>query len=121
MTMTIDDKMPSDNMLDDTFAVMAASAVQPSEALLNAIMMDADSVLAVPITPRARAKSSFGAMILDVIGGWPSFSGLAAATVAGLWIGVSPPAAISDISAGYLGSTVEIQLLNDDIFAGLDL
>ncbi len=57
---------------------------------------------------------------LDVIGGWPTFSGLAAATVAGLWIGVAPPAALSDLSAGIWGATIEVPLFESDVFAGVE-
>lgn len=118
MKMTPED----DKMLDATFAQMreGSSDIAPSDGLLDRIMMDADATLAAPVAPRTRAKPSLGAMLLDVIGGWPSFGGLAAATVAGLWIGVSPPDALSDFSAGYLGSTVEVPLFETDLYAGLD-
>ncbi|MCF2869965.1 hypothetical protein L0664_02695 [Octadecabacter sp. G9-8] len=109
-----------DKILDAGFAQMRAQDVVPSEGLLDRIMMDADSVLAANIAPPVRTKQGLGAMVLDVIGGWPSFGGLAAATVAGLWIGVAPPAALADISAGYLGSTVEVPLFDTEILLGLD-
>jgi hypothetical protein len=99
---------------------MREADVMPSEALMDRIMMDADSVLAAPVAPIARPTQGIGAMLLDVIGGWPSFGGLAAATVAGLWIGVAPPDALADLSAGYLGSTVEVPLFEAGIFSGLD-
>jgi len=109
-----------DKMLDTTFAQMRAQDVTPSEGLMDRIMMDADSVLATGTVAQPRAKQSVGALILDVIGGWPSFGGLAAATVAGVWIGVAPPDALADVSAGFLGSTVEVPLFDTEIFAGLD-
>jgi hypothetical protein len=115
MKMTNDDKN-----LEETFAQMRAGDVAPSEGLFDRIMMDADSVLAANVTPISRPKQGFGAMILDVIGGWPSMGGLAAATVAGLWIGVAPPDALTDLSAGYLGSTVQVPLFDTEIFSGLD-
>ena len=109
-----------DKTLDATFAQMRVDDVKPSEGLMDRIMMDADSVLAGGVVATERPKQGLGAMLLDAIGGWPSLSGLAAATVAGVWIGVSPPDALSDLSAGYLGTTVEVSLLGDDIFLGLD-
>ena len=105
-----------DKTLDATFAQMCVDDVMPSEALMDRIMVDADRVLAADIVAPVRPKQGLGAMLLDAIGGWPSLSGLAAATVAGVWIGV----ALSDLSAGYLGTTVEVSLLGDDIFSGLD-
>lgn len=62
---------------------------QPDAALHARIMADADAVL------KARAPSvprpSVWRGILAALGGWPTFAGLATATVAGVWIGVSPP------------------------------
>ena len=107
--------------LDAAFARARTPDPTPSDALMDRIMMDAGSVLAAASkAPQARPKQGLGAMLLDVIGGWPSMGGLAAATVAGLWIGVAPPAALADLSAGYLGSTVQVPLLDTDIFSGLD-
>ena len=113
--MTTDDKM-----LKAAFAQARTPDMMPSEAVLDRIMMDADSVLAEAAPVVSRPKQGFGALILDAIGGWPSFSGLAAATVAGLWIGVSPPAALTNLSAGIWGATIEVPLLESDMFAGLE-
>ena len=108
-------------VLEETFAAMRAEDVPLSEGLMDRIMMDADSVLAAQAQPvAARPAVSFGALIRDVIGGWPSFGGLAAATVAGLWIGISPPQVLTDLSAGLWGSTIEVPLLESDVFAGLE-
>lgn len=107
--------------LDDTFAAIRAEEVPVSEALMDRIMLDADTVLAeaAPIAV-ARPSRSFAGVLRDVIGGWPSFSGLAAATVAGLWIGISPPEVLSDLTAGLWGTTIEVPLLESDVFAGLE-
>ena len=113
--MTTDDKI-----LEAAFAQARTPDIMPSEAALNRIMMDADSVLAEATPAPARPKQGFGAMILEAIGGWTAFGGLATATVAGLWIGVSPPAALTDLSAGIWGTTIEVPLLESDMFAGLE-
>ena len=39
-------------------------------------------------------------MLLDILGGWPSFSGLCAATVATFWMGVALQAALLDLPVG---------------------
>lgn len=108
--------------LDETFAAMRAEDVPMSEGLMDRIMLDADMVLASgqPSVSPAPKERSFGALLQDVIGGWPTFSGLAAATVAGLWIGVSPPEALTDLTAGFWGSTIEVPLFESDILAGLE-
>lgn len=119
--------MNDDKHLDNVFAKIRDEIRDeenfPSEAFLDRVMLDADNVLAqagVGAPAREPAPAGFGAMMLDLIGGWPSFGGLAAATLAGVWIGVSPPDALADLSAGLLGSTVEVSLFETDVFAGLD-
>lgn len=111
-----------EQMLDAVFADMRVD-VDPSDDLLNRIMMDADGILASSasgaVSAAARPKLSFGAMILDLVGGWPSMGGLAVATVAGLWIGVVQPTALTDLSGGIWGGTLEVPLLESDVFAGL--
>jgi len=114
MTTTDDDKM-----LDAAFAEMRGD-ITPSEDLMNRIMLDADMVLAETAPPVAVAPQSLGAVLRDLIGGWPQFAGLATATVAGLWIGVAQPTTLTDLSAGLWGGTVEVPLLESDIFAGLE-
>lgn len=118
MTMTGDDKI-----LDTAFDAARTPDMPPSERLMDRIMLDADSVLAdmAPVaTPKPAPTKGFGAILLDAIGGWPSFSGLAAATVAGVWIGVAPPDSFSNLSAGLWGETIEMPLLESDLFAGLE-
>lgn len=115
--MTTDEKL-----LEAAFAQARTPDTAPSEGLMDRIMIDADSVLAdasVPAAPTG-AKQGFGAMILDAVGGWPSLSGLAAATVAGVWIGVAAPAALTNISTGIWGDTIEVPLLENDLLAGLE-
>ena len=87
---------------------------------MNRIMLDADMVLAEGATLPQRSKRGVGAMFRDVIGGWPTFSGLAAATVAGVWIGAVQPAALTDLSTGLWGDTIEVPLLESDLFAALE-
>lgn len=109
-----------EQMLDADFAEMRRPDPTPSDDLLNRIMMDADGVLAAAAPVPARPKQSLRGFILDLVGGWPSVSGLAAATVAGLWIGVVQPTAFTDLSAGLWGATLEVPLLESDVFAGLE-
>lgn len=122
MTNNSTDNLTDEQMLDAAFAQMRVQDVAPRDDLLDRIMLDADAVLADrAVTPASNSsKTGFGAMLLDLIGGWPSLGGLAAATVAGLWIGVVQPTALTDFSAGLLGSTIEVPLLDSDIFAALE-
>ena len=96
----------------------------PSDALLARIMGDADAVLAEGPhgdRPRTPAKGTgWRDWLGEVIGGWPTMSGLAAATLAGVWIGVAPPDAVADLSAALFGSVVEVPVFGGDVLAGLE-
>lgn len=50
---------------------------------------------------------SFWAALTAAIGGWPTIAGLATATVAGLWIGISPPQGLDSLTETILGSSQE--------------
>jgi len=108
--------------LEAVFARMRGEDPVPSEALMDRIMLDADTVLSASspqVTPKAvRPKPSIGARLLDAIGGWPSFGGLAAATVAGVWIGAASPDVLGGVSQAMWGETIELPLFETDILAG---
>lgn len=84
-------------MLEDLFAT-ARSASQPhvSPELLARVLTDAEThqpdaggFEAVEVRNTGRWQQ-----FISAIGGWPSLTGLAAATVAGVWIGFSLPDAM---------------------------
>lgn len=54
----------------------------------------------------------------SAIGGWPALGGLAAAGVAGLWIGFAPPAFLPDPAGQLIAISSGSQLLTD---AGYDV
>ena len=97
-------KIPlSDQELDAVFATASESPPDAAIALMQRVMADAEAVadardLTTDKAPRAGVFKS----ILSAIGGWPAVGGLATATVAGIWLGFSPPAAVDDLTAGYL-------------------
>ena len=115
--------MTSDNdqkLLNATFAQVREEDVPMSEGLMDRIMQDADGILGAAALASSRTRPGFIAQFMDAVGGWPALSGLAAATVAGVWIGVVQPASLTDLSAGVWGTTIEVPLLESDIFAGLE-
>jgi hypothetical protein len=110
MTMT----NPNDDMLDDLFAQVARVDVQPSDALLARVLADADDVQAAFQPEQAATPSGLWTRLLDALGGWPAVSGLAAATVAGVWIGVAPPTSVQDLTASMMGDEVSVDLFTTD-------
>lgn len=77
-----------------------------SPELLARVLGDAEAVqagFAAAALPARQAAPRGGllAQLGAVLGGWPAFAGLAAASVCGLWLGVSPPQGLSDTAALY--------------------
>ena len=87
-------------MLETMLGEMARQAPTPDDALLQRIMADADGVIADQQPSPTKPVQSGGvfADILAALGGWTAVAGLSTAAVAGLWIGVAPPGALSDFS-----------------------
>ncbi len=102
---------PNEDMLDDLFA--QARRVKPpvSDDLLARVLADA--------RPPETSVDAPGiwAGLLDAVGGWFAMGGLATATLAGLWIGIAPPLAVEELTAGLLGETVTVHLGSASGFA----
>jgi hypothetical protein len=108
MTMTD----PNDKMLDDLFAQVRGVAPVPSDALVARVLAEAKPPQAASAP---QAKPGFWERFSDMIGGWPAVSGLAAAVVAGIWVGVAPPSSVEDATAAFWGDEVSVSLFSDDL------
>ncbi|WP_204318726.1 dihydroorotate dehydrogenase [Pseudooceanicola aestuarii] len=112
--------------LDDLFASVRTAPPEPEDALFARILADAeteqqtrkdiaaDSAAArLAATRRGYARSGWFALF-GGIGGRRGLAGLAAATVAGVWIGANPPLALESEMARYLGqeSTEDLYLVD---------
>ena len=100
---------PNNEMLDDLFAQARSVAPEPSDALLARVLADA-----VPPAPARQQEPSLWSRLLDAVGGWPAVSGLAAATVAGIWIGIAPPTSVQDLTSSLMGDEVSVSLFPTD-------
>ncbi len=112
MTMT-------DQDLDALFATARAAPVAPSDALLARIVADADAIAAGRTMP-ARPALGFWTMLRVAIGGWPALGGMAAATLAGVWIGFAPPSAVATLATTFWGETTTISLFSSDDILGIE-
>ena len=98
MTKMTDERL-SDAELELMFQAVQDTAPLPSEDLWQRIHADADAALPRHEAPARRpVQVGLVAGFLAAIGGWPSMAGLATAAIAGVWIGFSNPAAISDLN-----------------------
>jgi len=91
----------NDAMLDDLFAVARAETVPPGDDLMRRIMADAMEQGAGAGMPAPVQQIPWLTSIKEMIGGWTAVGGLATATATGLWMGISPPAAVEDFTASY--------------------
>ena len=102
--MNMADKDWTDHDLDALLAAAAKDAAQaPSGDLMARVLADAEVMQPTPaaFVPEPAPRRGRLAGIVSALGGWPSLGGLAAATVAGLWIGFSAtPVMLPDGLAG---------------------
>ncbi|MBV2358486.1 hypothetical protein KUH32_01750 [Thalassococcus sp. CAU 1522] len=84
--------------LDSFFDAGRAQAPEPSRAFMASLQAQA---LAEMPAPRAVSRRpGVLTQLRQALGGWPGAAGLAAAGLAGLWIGVSPPAGLAAMIGG---------------------
>jgi hypothetical protein len=102
-----------DLSLDALFAEAKADA-QPSEALMDRIVADAAEIAAV--TPVVEQGPGIWERMLDALGGWPSLSGLATATVAGIYIGFSDPTLLETVGLSETSEVSTELLFGDDLY-----
>lgn len=98
--------------LEDLFAAARAEPPAVPEYLHAAILADAarEQPGAQPDVPARPARQPLWQQLIEAIGGWPALGGLAAASAAGLWLGLAPPAFVPDpvALAGYEDSSAEV-------------
>ncbi|PRY24911.1 hypothetical protein CLV78_10284 [Aliiruegeria haliotis] len=80
----------------------------PSADLMARVLADAYEEQPAPgpaVTAPAKApRRGWLSGAIEAMGGWPAMTGLAAATMAGVWIGYSPPLALETLSLDVLDS-----------------
>jgi hypothetical protein len=110
MMMTTHDQNKMANL--DALLSQAASENDVPPGLSARVMEDARRIERRPVAPPDR---SFWHKLRDGLGGWQGLGGLVAATCAGFWIGVSPPAGLPDTAALLIG--IETDSSVDEIAA----
>lgn len=121
--MTDDMTQRDETHLDDLFA--EARQVRPvvSVDLMARIMADAAAVQSertAPIVVAAPEQGGFFAGLWTALGGWGGAGGLAAATMAGLWIGIAPPSGLESVSTAVFGQSETVSLFAPDDILGAE-
>ena len=102
-----DKTMLEDQALEVFFDASRSDAAMPSDDLVSAILADATQHQRQPEAAFSdvredRARRGGWASLISAIGGWPALTGMATATVAGVWIGFAAPAQLETISGGLI-------------------
>jgi hypothetical protein len=111
-----------DQMVDDFFAAARVAAPEPSAALLARVLEDAQAVQAAARPPVPRPAKSEG--FLAQVGGWFGLGGMAAATLAGVWVGFAGVGGLSTAVADVWGGTTTattVDLIPGEDFIALAL
>ena len=108
--------------LETYFEAARSEIAAPSVGLMARVLSDAHAVqaglLVLPdqtTTRRARLHQAFRALV-----GWPAVTGLATATVAGVWIGVKHPDAVTPYTA-FLQQDAALYQVDLPVGAGFDV
>ena len=92
----------SDEDLERLLGQIGAQVPTPSDGLMARVLDDAEAHRPVPGQLLEQGDKSVVATNLGLIGGWKGASGLVTAGLVGVWIGISPPAALSETQTSLL-------------------
>ena len=101
-------KLDDDRFLDAYFDDAKKSSPAIPDALMARIVADAAAETDRRTQMAARVEPvSVWRQIWQAVGGWPAIAGLSAATLTGVWIGLNPPANVSNALAQAIGQDSE--------------
>ena len=111
--------------LDALFAQACGDVPDLPPGLLARVLADADAELAARsrVAPARApvARAGILAELLALLGGWRAVSGLATATVAGVWIGFSGLSGLPDMATALLGAPATETLASVNLLPGDDM
>ena len=92
----------NDAELETFFEAARAAPPAVPDALMAAVLADAEAVQAAP------KNSGWGAWLAN-LGGLPGLGGLVTATCVGFWLGVAPPEVMPDLAGFVLGTEAVLE------------
>ncbi|NIY72382.1 hypothetical protein HCZ30_08020 [Marivivens donghaensis] len=105
--------------LDALFASARKADPEPSPDFMARLFGDIDMVSA-EVPPADAVRGGLFASIWDAVGGWIGASGLAAATAAGVWVGVVSPSSLDNVTNAFFGDSVSVSLFASEDVLGVD-
>lgn len=105
-----------DSDLDDLLAAARADRPEPSAALMARVLDDARRLQpAMPLPPRrAPVRPGLLARLSYAFGGAGALAGMAAAMLAGVWVGVAQPAPFTTLTAAlWPAEALSVELIPD--------
>lgn len=100
---------PTMKRLDGLLDEVASHRPDVPDALMSAVLRDAALAM-----PRPAPRPGWREILMDMVGGWPAVGGMAAAGVAGLWLGIAPPVALETATVELFGTTETVDLFGPD-------
>ncbi|WP_386680472.1 dihydroorotate dehydrogenase [Loktanella sp. R86503] len=105
------------NNLDQLLNTARRRAVPASDDLMARVLADAVALQPAAGTVRPQQTASRTGWLRDLIGGWPALSGVLAAGLTGLWVGVAPPTGVESLAATMIGTTQTVTFLPETDFS----
>lgn len=119
-----DDLNQKDNAaLEALFASARAERAVPGPDLMARILADAAQATAerqAATVPAALPRAGFLTGLWSVLGGWGGAGGLAAATAAGVWLGIAPPQGLDSLTTAVFGTSDTVSLFASDDLLGTE-
>lgn len=100
--------------LNASFDALKTRATPPGDDLMARVLSDADAAQAEFLAPPPAVRPSAWSRFVGLIGGWPSLAGLATASLAGVWIGISQSDTLVQSSEAVLFGDVRWALVDLD-------
>ncbi|WP_457648212.1 hypothetical protein [Profundibacter sp.] len=97
--------------LDAYFYAERKATRVPSGDLIARVLADAGAQQMANV-PAPAAQPGLFASLWAAIGGWPTAAGMVTATLVGVWIGISPPAPLEQITAEVPGGADDAYLVD---------
>lgn len=105
-----------DSDLDDLLAAARADRPVPSAALMARVLDDAQRLQPAAARPlrRAPARPGLMARLAQAFGGAGALAGMAAAMLAGVWVGLAQPAPLTLLTAAlWPAEALSVELIPD--------